>query len=74
MQQSNPAMNAAQMQGMMGVMVIGGAIFMFILQIIMPVLFLTVWRGPSVAAAFEARRQWPRQQAIPDPIVIDPRL
>lgn len=44
--------NPVQMAGFMNVAMIGGAVIFFLLQIALPICFLTFWTGPAVKAAF----------------------
>ena len=66
MQQPTPGLNPAQLQTIMSASMIGGAIFTFLLQILLPILFLALWRRPNVIGAFEMSNP-PGQQGAPNP-------
>jgi hypothetical protein len=53
MQQSTPGLSAPQMQSFMSASVVGGAVLNLLIQLLMPILFLALWRGPRVIGAFE---------------------
>lgn len=53
MQQSTPGISTQQMQKFMGAGMVGGAIFILLIQLLLPILFLTLWRSPDVIGAFE---------------------
>jgi hypothetical protein len=53
MQQSNPNVTPEQMHTILSAAMVGGAILAFLIQLLLPVLFLLLWRGKRVIGAFE---------------------
>jgi hypothetical protein len=53
MQQSTPGAAAHPMPTNINAAMVGGAVFTLLVQLLLPVMFLALWRSPKAVRAFE---------------------